>query len=166
MAMGIPMHRKMTALDRFLKRAGADLFIVLGRRGLPRDRAARKHDAGIIRASGLCQTQQRILAGAAGADDENELAGSDRVSAAGGEGQSFGHATRSPSRQTLRTTGMSRATCTRIRSARLPVAISPRSESQTASAGALVTVRTADARSIAGTCCGSCSAAINRLDGM
>ena len=36
-------------------------------------------------------------------------------------------------------------------SARLPTAISPRSRSPTASAGVLVTVRTAEARSIAGT---------------
>src|SRR5947207_2981476 len=81
-------------------------------------------------------------------------------------GQRFGHATRCPSRQTLRTTGMSRAICTRIRSARFPTAISPRSARPTASAGVLVTVRTAEARSIAGTSRGNCSAAIRRLDGI
>ena len=57
-------------------------------------------------------------------------------------------------------------TWTRMRSARLPTAISPRSDRPTASAGAFVTVRMADARSIAATCCGSCSAAISRLEGM
>ena len=42
-------------------------------------------------------------------------------------GRHIAHATRWPSRQTLRTTGTSCAICTRIRSARLPAAISPRS---------------------------------------
>src|SRR5206468_8232303 len=104
--------------------------------------------------------------GAARADHEDQPAGTDGIGRIDGKNRSFAHATRLPSRQTLRTTGTSRATCTRIRSARLPTAISPRSLRPTASAGVLVTVRTAEARLIAGTSRGNCSAAIRRLDGM
>src|SRR5947209_791014 len=79
-------------------------------------------------------------------------AGPDRPRRRCRHGDGLAHATRLPSHQTLRTAGPWPATCTRIRSARLPIAISPRSDRPTASAGAFVTVRIAAARLMAGTC--------------
>src|SRR5690606_14722903 len=53
------------------------------------------------------------------------------------------HATRRPSRQTVRTTGMPSSSRTRTRSARRPGSITPRSLRPTASAGFLETFATA-----------------------
>src|ERR1700719_11500 len=149
MAVRFPMHGVVAARERISERVQAHLFIFLGRRGLAGDHAARKDDVGIVGTGGLGKTEQGILAGAAGADHQNQPAGSDRGCTMIRDGRCFRHATRRPSRQTLRTTGISRATWTRIRSARLPLAISPRSESPTASAGVLVTVRMAGGRTVA-----------------
>src|SRR3984893_17429733 len=166
MAVRFPVYREAAACAGLLESLKTDVLIVLGCRGLPRHHAAWENDGSVIRASGSRQPDQRILAGAARTDHQDEPARPDRGLLAIRYDGCFGHATRRPSRQTLRTTGVSRATCTLIRSARLPTAISPRSGRPTASAGVLVTVRTAAARSIAGTRCGNCSAAISRLEGM
>src|ERR1700738_4370047 len=166
MAMRLPVNREVALAPRLPEGLKAHLLVIFEGRGLPRHHAARKDDVAVIGAGGPGQPDQRILAGPAGTDHQDEATWSDRRQPMTCYGRSFGHATRRPSRQTLRTTGTSRATCTRIRSARLPAAISPRSARPTASAGVLVTVRIADARSMAGTRCGNCSAAISRLDGM
>src|ERR1700691_3235669 len=164
MAMGFPMYGVVAAGHRLFECILTDLLIVLGRRGFACDHAARKDNVWILGASRFGEPQQRVLAGTAWSDHQNKPAGRDhrwRMICIGG---SVHHATRWPSRQTLRTTGMPRATCTRIRSARLPATISPRSVRPTASAGVLVTVRTAEAKSIAGTRRGNSSAAIRRLE--
>src|ERR1700738_4982733 len=166
MAGRFPVYRKAAACAGLLESLKTDVLIVLGSRGLARHHAAREDDSAVVGASGSRPPDQRILAGAARTDHQDQPAGADRGLLMTRYGRCFGHATRRPSRQTLRTTGVSRATCTLIRSARLPTAISPRSGRPTASAGVLVTVRTAAARSIAGTRCGNCSAAISRLEGM
>src|SRR3954447_1043034 len=166
MAVGFPMHGVFVPRQRLLKGAWVHLFIVFGYRSFPGDDSAWKHNVAVVRAGRLCKPKQRVLAGAARPDHQNQPARPDGHGLIGGDGRYIGHATRCPSRQTLRTTGTSRATWTRIKSARFPTAISPRSMSPTASAGALVTVRTADARSIAGTCRGNCNAPISRLEGM
>src|SRR6185369_15245866 len=167
MAVSFPMHGILATRQRLLKGAGADLFVLLRCRRFACNHAARKHDVAIVSTGCLGKAEQRILAGAAWADHQHQPARPDRGGLIYCCGcQRLRHATRRPSRHTLRTTGMPRATCTRIKSARLPAAISPRSARPTASAGVLVTVRTAAARSIAGMCCGNCSAAIKRLEGM
>ncbi len=164
--MRLPMNGEPALAACLPESLKIHLLIIFEGRSLPCHCTAWKDDVAVVGAGGPGQPDQRILAGAARTDHQNKPPWSDRRQPITGYGRSFRHATRRPSRQTLRTTGMSRATCTRIRSARLPMAISPRSLSPTASAGVLVTVRTADARSIAGTRCGNCSAAINRLEGM
>src|SRR4051812_5407581 len=147
------------------ERLRRDLRIILEFRRLARHHAAREHHIVVIRAGGLRQTDQRILAGTRRADHQHQPAGADPACLRFGYHRGVGHATRCPSRQTLRTTGTSCATWTRITSARLPTAISPRSTSPTASAGRLVTVRIALARSMDGTLVESCNAPIRRLDG-
>src|SRR5262249_22216711 len=101
--------------------------------------------------------EQRVLAGAARADHEDEMAGADQIA------RRRCHATRRPSRHTLRTTGIVPTLRTRMRSARRPGAISPRSARPTASAGVLVTVRTAVARSMPSHTVGITTAAASRL---
>src|SRR5262245_1461730 len=142
--------------------------VVLRQRGRPRDDASRKHDGGVIATRRAGAVDQRVLAGAARPDHQHQAAGPDQAGprVAGPRVEHPTHATRLPHRHTLRTTGTWCATRTRIRSARLPVAISPRSLRPTASAGVLVTVRTAAARSMAGTASGSRKAAISKLAGM
>src|SRR5260370_30110661 len=164
--MRFPVPREAAAGAGLLESLKTDVLIVLGSRGLPRHRAAREDDGSVIGAGGSRQSNQRILAGAARTDHQDQPAGPDRGLQVIRYGWCFGHATRRPSRQTLRTTGVSRATCTRMRSARLPTAISPRSARPTASAGVLVTVPTAAARSMARTRSGDCSAPLNRLEGV
>src|SRR3954467_14190513 len=104
---------------------------------------------------------QCILAGTARANDKNEPSGSDPLRQ---RGINAAHATRFPARQTLRTAEPFEATWTRMRSARLPTVISPRSVSPTASAGDLVTVRTAAARSMFAAMAGNLRAASKRLE--
>src|SRR5665213_3454659 len=162
MAMRFPMHGVGIRCERLPECIEADLFVVLKLRSFAGDDTTRKHDVGVGGAGCFRQPKQRVLAGPARTDHQNEPARPDRLRYR----QGFAHATRCPSRQTSRTTGISRAMWTRITSARLPTAISPRSCRPTASAGDLVTVRTAAARSIAGTCRGNCIAPINRLEGM
>src|SRR5258708_37491129 len=166
MAMRLPLHREAAVRAALLEGLETYLLIILGSRRLPRHHPARKDDGAVIGAGGPRQGDQRVLAGAARTDHQDQPAGPDRGLQVIRYGWSLAHATRYPSRQTLRTTGVSRATCTRIRSARLPTAISPRSARPTASAGVLGTVLTAAARSIAATRCGNCSAALHKLEGV
>src|SRR5258708_4904735 len=166
MAVRFPMSGEIAPLQRLPEGIRAELLIIFENRCLARYRAARKDDAAIIGAGGPGEPDQRVLAGAAWPDHQNQPAGPERARRMIRYGRHLSHATRCPSRQTLPTTGISWATWTRIRSPRFPTAISPRSARPPASAGVLVTVRTADARSMAGTCRGNCSAAINRLEGM
>src|SRR3954464_14046118 len=166
MAMRLPMDSELVPRERLPESFKAHLLVVFKRRGFPRDDAARKNDADIHGAGCLGLADQCILSCSAWSHHQKQPAGPDRRPPSTGNLRHVPHPTRRPSRQTLRTTGTSRATCTRIRSARLPTAISPRSARPTASAGVLLTVRTADAKSIAGTCRGNCRAAISRLEGM
>ena len=78
MAVRFPMHGVFVARQRLLEGAGAHLFVVLGGRCLPGDHAPWKDDAAIIGAGGFCKPEQRILAGAARTDHQNQPAGSDR----------------------------------------------------------------------------------------
>src|SRR5262245_55938754 len=140
--------------------------MIFGRRSWTRDHAPGKDDARIDAAFLARVSEQGILAGSARAHHQDEPAGSDalvreRRPLPGGR---WAHATLRAPRQTQRTAAISSTTRTQMRSARLPGATSPRSQRPMASAGVLVTVRTAAARSIGATC-GSRSAAISRLDG-
>ena len=106
------------------------------------------------RAGRARRVDQRVLAGAARADDQHEAAGADRRSRTRVDDP--GACSQFMPRAAPRTTRCAppeplAATRTRIRSARLPAAISPRSVRPTASAGVLVTVRTAAGRSMLGT---------------
>src|SRR5258708_33395166 len=150
MAMRLPMHREGAVRAALLEGLKTPLLISLGSRRLPRHHPARKDDGAVIGAGGPRQGDQRVLAGTARTDHQDQPARADRGLQVIRYGWSFAHATRYPSRQTLRTTGVSRATCTRIRSARLPTAISPRSARPTASAGGFVPGRAAAARSMGG----------------
>ena len=103
--------------------------------------AAWKDDTAVARARDFRQTEQHILSCSARANDQNQAAWPEGGRPIHRHRWRIHHATRCPSRQTLRTTGMPPETCTRIRSARLPTMISPRSSRPTASAGVLVTVQ-------------------------
>src|SRR5258708_11237560 len=140
MAMRLPMRREVAVSAALLEGVKSHLLIILASRRLRRHHPARKDDGAVIGAGGPRQGDQRVLAGAARTDNQDQPARADRGLQVIRYGWSFAHATRCPSRQTLRTTGVSRATCTRIRSARLPTAISPRSARPTAPAGVFVSV--------------------------
>src|SRR5690606_32688425 len=101
----------------------------------------RKAPARVVDERGLAS------AGTAGRGDEDAIlkrkAVRFRRALGGGGGR---HATRSPSRQTVLTTGTSPSRRTRTRSAQRPAAIAPRSVSPTASAGFFETMATASGR--------------------
>ena len=77
MTMRFPMHGIRIFHARLVEGIMADLLIVLEGRGFACDHAARKHDAEIICTGRLRKAKQRILAGPAWADHQNEPAESD-----------------------------------------------------------------------------------------
>ena len=112
---------------------------------------------------------ERVLAGAARADDGDEYAGAQRERVVGEfafDQRRGHHATRFPSRQTVRTTGTCSSTRTRTRSARRPISIAPRSASPTASAGFFETIAIACGNEIASTTSPRKNADWIRLNGM
>src|SRR5262247_227833 len=165
----LPPERKGGGCDRTPEHLVRDGVVILERCRGARDDTTGEDDGRIIRALRARAGDQRILAGAARADHQDQAARPDLVGRRREKVPRAGepaHATRLPRSQVVRTIGTAPATWTRIRSARLPTAIAPRSVSPTASAGVLLTVRTAAARSMPGATVGSRSAAINRLAGM
>src|SRR5262249_27161322 len=134
-AVGVPPEGKPAVRDHSIERLGTDGVVTLRPRGRAGHHASGKHHARIVRAGRTRAVYQRILAGAARTDHQNEAPGADHGTPHSGECASIdepAHATRLPRRHTARTIGTSRTTRTRIRSARLPSAISPRSSKPTA----------------------------------
>src|ERR1700730_17136538 len=78
MAVRFPVYREATACAGLLESLKTDVLIVLGSRGLPRHHTAREDDSAVIRAGGSRQPDQRILAGAARTDHQDQPAGPDR----------------------------------------------------------------------------------------
>ncbi len=74
MAMRFPVNREITLAARLLEGIEAQLLIIFEGRGFPGHHAARKNDAAVIGAGGPRQAEQRILAGAARTDHQDEPA--------------------------------------------------------------------------------------------
>ena len=78
MAVRFPVHGVFVPRQRRLEGTETDLLIVLGRRCLARDHATRKHDAAILGAGRFGKPKQRILAGTARTDHQDQPARPDR----------------------------------------------------------------------------------------
>jgi len=79
MAMRLPIHRKLALDARQPKGLRAHLLITFVSRGRARHHAARKDQAAVTGAADLREAYQRVLAGAARADHQDEPARSDRA---------------------------------------------------------------------------------------
>src|SRR5258707_12632630 len=117
MAMRLPMHREGAVRAALLEGLKTHLLIILGSRRLPRHHPARKDDGAVIGAGGPRQGDQRVLAGAARTDHQDQPARADRGLQVIRYGWGFAHAPPWPSSQTAGTTVAWRAARTRIRSA-------------------------------------------------
>src|SRR5262249_46243839 len=134
-AVRAPPDRKRAVGRRLLEGGRRHEFIVFENGGRPRDDAGGKDDARVALAGRAGGRDQRILAGAARSDDQHQPPRTDQFRSGGERAQSC----RNPAH---------------MRSVRLPTAISPRSRNPTASAGVLLTMRTAAASSMSATACG------------
>src|ERR1700730_338222 len=169
MTVSVPPERKLAVRYAAVECLEVDCLMVLvdGRR--PRNHAPRKDHRGVVFTFQPGTVDQRVLASPTWSPHQNQPT---RLQQAGLQLRdstrfhSSTHATLLPRCQTLRTTGTRSIIRTRIKSARLPAAISPRSSSPIACAGGFGTVRMAVASPTLGIISGSRNAASSRLAGM
>ena len=94
--MRVPMHGEIAVFARAGEFVGAQRNVVFVGRGRTRHDAARENDVGIVGTGRLRQPQQRVLAGAARADHEDQPPGPDRAHLPRCRRDGLAHATRPP----------------------------------------------------------------------
>src|SRR5260370_9642940 len=78
MAMRFPMHREAAVRAALPEGLKTHLLIILGSRRLPRHHPAREDNGAVVGTGGPRQGDQRVLAGAARTDHQDQPARADR----------------------------------------------------------------------------------------